>query len=75
MIKLVTEPYCENCDEFDPRVTERPQKLYGWADNYDYGSVETYGDTVVECSKLKNCRRLVECLKRQMEKENEDVTG
>lgn len=60
MIKLDIREYCQACTEFEPRVTQRPEKL-----NRDFGGdLCFYGDTIVECEHRRHCEALYNYLKR-----------
>lgn len=64
MIKLELEEYChDNCRAFEP-VVNFGTSIYDVA-----GEERQYSDTVVQCSKRRICKKLVEYLKRTMDKE------
>ena len=66
MIKLDVCEYCQNCVEFDPCVTARPELLY--VDNEPHGFI---GDTIVKCKNCYKCAALYRYLERS--EENEDA--
>lgn len=63
MIKLNVCRYCQDCMEFEPRVTKRPELYISAGENY------FYGDTVVECVDRYKC----EVLYNHLKKENSDA--
>ena len=65
MIKLDVCEYCQNCVEFEPCVTARPELLY--VDNEPHGFI---GDTIVKCKNCHKCEALYRYLKRSEENEN-----
>lgn len=65
MIKLDVCEYCQNCVEFEPCVTDRPELLY--VDNKPHGFI---GDTIVQCENRYKCEALYRYLKRSEENEN-----
>lgn len=62
MIKLIVPGYCKYCEDFEPIVTQRPERLLT-----DYGETFSYGDTIVEC----RYRRLCESIYNRLKKEND----
>lgn len=58
MIKLNVCKYCQDCIEFEPQVTQRPEKL-----NADFCDSIFYGDTIVECVHRRHCEALYNFLK------------
>lgn len=60
MIKLDVCKYCQDCIEFEPRVTKRPETL-----NAYFGDFSFYGDTVVECVNRYKCEVLYNHLKKE----------
>jgi hypothetical protein len=65
MIKLDVCEYCQNCMEFEPCVTARPELLY--VDNGPHGFI---GDTIVKCNNCSKCEVLYKYLKRSEENKN-----
>lgn len=66
MIKLVVQPYCHSCPDFEPHA-EKPILLYDSSgDLYD-----TLGDTVIFCKHRDRCRRMMEHLKAELEEHKE----
>ena len=65
MIKLDVCEYCQNCMEFEPCVTARPELLY--VDNEPHCFI---GDTIVKCKNCSKCEVLYKYLKRSEENEN-----
>ena len=66
MIKLDVCEYCQNCMEFEPCVTARPNLFY--VDNEPHGFI---GDTIVKCENRYKCAALYRYLERS--EENEDA--
>lgn len=61
MIRLVVEPYCQDCPNFEPHV----EKL-------DLGDfMEERYDTTVYCEFGERCRLMEKRIKRLMEKESD----
>ena len=65
MIKLDVREYCQNCVEFEPCVTARPELLY--VDNEPHGFI---GDTIIKCENCYKCENLYRNLKRNEENKN-----
>lgn len=65
MIKLDVCEYCQDCLEFDPCVTDRPDLLY--VDNKPYGFI---CDTIVKCKNRYMCETLYKYLKRDERSKN-----
>lgn len=65
MIKLDVCEYCQNCVEFEPCVTARPDLIY--VDNEPHGFI---GDTIVKCKNFYKCEALYRYLKRSEENKN-----
>lgn len=57
MIKLVVEPYCHSCPDFEVYV-EKPTAYYA-----NFGECITIGDTVIFCEHRDRCRRMMDYLK------------
>lgn len=66
MIKLVVPGYCKYCEDFEPIVTQRPERLLT-----DCGETFSYGDTIVECRYRRRCEAIYNHLKK--EKNNESI--
>ena len=66
MIKLDVCEYCQNCTEFEPCVTARPDLIY--VDNEPHGFI---GDTIVKCENCYKCAALYRYLERS--EENKDA--
>lgn len=66
MIKLNVYKYCEDCMEFEPRVTQRPKQF---DDKFDdkFGDPYWFGDTIVECKNCSHCEAIYKYLKRENE--------
>ena len=65
MIKLDVCEYCQDCMEFEPCVTARPNLFY--VDNKPHGFI---GDTIVKCENCYKCEALYRYLKRSEENKN-----
>lgn len=65
MIRLEVEDYCQDCLQFTADV-KPPEKLYGM-NEMGMESMVIQSDTVVHCQYRKQCRRLMEYLKRHVE--------
>ena len=65
MIRLEVEDYCQDCLQFTADV-KPPEKLYGM-NGIPMESMVIQSDTVVRCQYRKQCRRLMEYLKRHVE--------
>ena len=65
MIRLEVEDYCQECLQFTADV-KPPEKLYGMNEML-MESMVIQSDTVVRCQYRKQCRRLMEYLKRHVE--------
>lgn len=59
MIKLIVADYCFDCTDFEPSVTQRPEKLHS-----DYGDSYLYGDTIVKCQYRNRCEAIYDYLKK-----------
>ena len=64
VIKLIVPDYCHSCTDFEPSVTQRPDKL-----NTSYGDSLLCGDTIVECQYRNRCEAIYDYLKKE-EKNN-----
>ena len=60
VIKLIVPDYCHSCTDFEPSVTQRPDKL-----NASYGDSFLCGDTIVECKYRNRCEAIYDYLKRR----------
>ena len=60
MIKLLVEPYCQDCDGFEPRV-----KKTEMLSNYN---LCTTSETYVSCEHSRKCARMYEHIKREVSK-------
>lgn len=60
MIKLDVHEYCQDCTEFEPLITQRPEKLYT-----DFSDFCIYGDTIIECEYRKRCDAIHNYLKKE----------
>ncbi len=59
MIKLIISDYCHACTDFEPSVTQRPEKICT-----DYDDSYFYGDTIVECEYRNRCEAIHNYLKK-----------
>lgn len=59
MIELNVREYCQECMEFDPQVTRRPEQLHR-----NDSKCIVYGDTIVECANGRHYEALYNYLKR-----------
>ena len=66
MIKLDVREYCQSCEDFEPIVTQRPERLLT-----DCGETFSYGDTIVECRYRRRCEAIYNHLKKA--KNNESI--
>ena len=66
MIKLIVPGYCKYCEDFEPIVTQRPERLLT-----DCGETFSYGDTIVECQYRRRCEAIYNHLKKA--KNNESI--
>ena len=66
MIKLTLPGYCKYCEDFEPIVTQRPERLLT-----DCGETFSYGDTIVECRYKRRCESIYNHLKKA--KNNESI--
>lgn len=60
MIKLNVYEFCQNCMEFEPRVTQRLEQL-----DSNYGESFVYGDTILECEHRQHCEAIYNYLKKE----------
>ena len=60
MIKLDVHEYCQDCTEFEPRITQRPEKL-----NIGFSDFCICGDTIIECEYRKRCDAIHNYLKKE----------
>lgn len=65
MIKLVVQPYCHSCPDFEVDV-EKPTVYYA-----NFEECETVGDTMIFCEHRDRCRRMMEHLKAELEEHKE----
>lgn len=61
MIKLDVCEYCQDCLNFEPEVTQRPDGLRFFSD----GRSQFISDTVVQCEHRYKCEILYSHLKRE----------
>lgn len=64
MIDLKIEPYCHDCDSFEPKVEDSSD----W--NIDEFGLPVMGDKIIVCRYHKRCANMVRYLERKM-KNNE----
>lgn len=64
VIKLNVYEFCQNCVEFEPQVTQRPEQLYS-----DFGVFCLCGDTIIECERRRHCEAIYKYLKKENEEE------
>lgn len=59
MIELQVEPYCHNCNEFEPAMNQ-----------YDINAVGSHSTFTfkIRCVHRKRCRSMIEQLKGELEK-------
>ena len=62
MIKLNVPEYCQECTDFEPQVTQRPDQAYT-----SHGELSRYvfGDTIVECEYRDRCEAIYNYLKKE----------
>lgn len=60
MIKFNISIYCQDCPEFEPQATQRPEQLK----SNDGGSY-FYGDTLVGCKYRNRCETIYNYLKKE----------
>lgn len=61
MIELKVEPYCHNCNEFEPTINKYDTAALGSHSTFTY---------YVRCVHRKRCRSMVEQLKGELENAN-----
>lgn len=59
MIKFNISIYCQDCPDFEPQVTQRPEQIKS-----NYGDSYFYGDTLVECKYRNRCETIYNYLKK-----------
>lgn len=68
MIKLQVAEYCQNCPEFEPRVTKDEQNY----SMFDTKSLEFVGprycDTTITCEHAARCQTIRGYIQREVEK-------
>ena len=67
MIKFNISIYCQNCPDFEPQVTQRPEQIKS-----NYGGSYFYGDTLVECKYRNRCETIYNYLKKEKNNGFED---
>ena len=65
MYKFVTEPYCENCPEFE--VNDERDDLF--MENFMSSAPTRFINHVITCKHRKRCANMVDWLKKNKEKE------
>lgn len=65
MIKLDVNQYCQNCTEFEPEITQRPDQ-FNCCGFDDSGGSYLYGDTIIECEHRRRCEALYNYLKGEL---------
>lgn len=67
MIKFNISIYCQNCPDFEPQITQRPEQIKS-----NYGGSYFYGDTLVECKYRNRCETIYNYLKKEKNNGFED---
>lgn len=67
MIKFNISIYCQDCLDFEPQVTQRPEQLKS-----NDGDSYFYGDTLVECKYRNRCKTIYNYLKKEKNNGFED---
>lgn len=69
MIKLQVASYCQNCPEFEPRVTKDEQDFT----SFDMRSLSYVGvrycDTIITCEHAARCQTIRDYIQREVKKE------
>ena len=66
MIKLITDPWCENCPEFEPNI-EKGDRVVG---GFDFCTPEkTFTNTTVTCIHRNRCMSIKDYLANQKEEQ------
>lgn len=60
MIKFNISIYCQDCPDFEPQITQRPEHIKS-----NYGNSYFYGDTLVECKYRNRCETIYNYLKKE----------
>lgn len=60
MIKLDVREYCQDCTEFEPQITKRPEKL-----NIGFIGFCICGDTIIEREYRNRCDAIHNYLKKE----------
>ena len=61
MIKLVVEPYCQQCLDFSPDVTKPERVCY-----------DGYTDTIIQCEYRKRCAAIKRFLEQQSKEDTQN---
>jgi hypothetical protein len=74
MIKLQVAGYCQNCSEFEPRITKDEQDFT----SFDMKSLSYVGvrhcDTIITCEHAARCQGIRNYIQREEKKKN-DLQG
>lgn len=65
MYKLIVEPYCENCPEFE--VNDAKEDLY--FDNFISPEPDHYINHALTCKHMRRCSNMIKWLKKNKAKE------
>lgn len=65
MYKLIVEPYCENCPEFE--VNDAKEDLY--LDNFISPEPDHYINHAITCKHMRRCSNMIKWLKKNKAKE------
>ena len=65
MYKLIVEPYCENCPEFE--VNDAKEELY--LDNFISPEPDHYINHALTCKHMRRCSNMIKWLKKNKAKE------